>query len=126
MFSYKNGLVTNEKGKVLEVHDGQDLENRQVIVWNKHGGDSQQWDILYVDEQKPEPKKGEMSPKWGFIVERPFYIVSELKSNRHLTQLASDRFSIIKTPNGNTSQKFYFDQRTRTIRLVRNTGYSLE
>jgi hypothetical protein len=49
-----------------------------------------------------------------------------LKSNRHLTQLSSDRHSIIKTPNGNNSQKFYFDQRTRTIRLVRSTGYSLE
>jgi hypothetical protein len=67
-----------------------------------------------------------MSPKWGFIVERPFYIVSELKSNRHMTQLSSDRFSIIKTPNGNKSQKFYFDQRTRTIKQVRNSGLSLQ
>jgi len=67
-----------------------------------------------------------MSPKWGFIVERPFYIVSELKQNRHFTQLGSDKFGIIKTPNGNNSQKFYFDQKTRTIRMVRSTGYSLE
>jgi hypothetical protein len=125
MFRYKDGLIINEKGKVLEVHGGHDLENRGVIVWNKHNGISQQWDILYVDEQKPEPKKGEMSPKWGFIVERPFYIVSELKSNRHLTQLASNRFSIIKTPNGNNSQKFYFDQKTRTIKLIRYSNYSL-
>jgi len=81
---------------------------------------------VYVDEQKPEPTKGQMSPKWGFIVERPFYIISELKANRHLTQLNGDKHAIIKTPNGNNSQKFYFDQKTRTIRLVRNTGYSLE
>jgi len=67
-----------------------------------------------------------MSPKWGFIVERPFYIISEMKSNRHLTQLSSSRDAIIKTPNGNNSQKFYFDQKTRTIRMVRSTGYSLE
>jgi len=77
---------------------------------------------VYVDEQKPEPTKGQMSPKWGFIVERPFYIISEMKSNRHLTQLNGRHESIIKTPNGNKSQKFYFDQKTRTIRLVRNTG----
>ena len=85
MFRYKDGLIINEKGKVLDVHSGSDTENRQVIVWNKHNGLNQQWDIVYVDEAKPEPKKGEMSPKWGFIVERPFYIVSELKANRHLT-----------------------------------------
>jgi hypothetical protein len=126
MFRYKDGNIVNEKGKVLDVHSALDVENRQVIVWNKHNGLNQQWDIVYVDEQKPEPTKGQMSPKWGFIVERPFYIVSELKSNRHLTQLPSQRESIIKTPNGNKSQKFYFDQKTRTIKLVRNTGLSLE
>jgi len=110
----------------LDVHSGLDHENRQVIVWNKHNGLNQQWDIVYVDEAKPEPTKGQMSPKWGFIVERPFYIVSELKSNRHLTQLSASRDAIIKTPNGNNSQKFYFDQKTRTIVMVRHTSYSLE
>jgi hypothetical protein len=49
-----------------------------------------------------------------------------MKANRHITQLSSSRDVIIKTPNGNNSQKFYFDQKTRTIRMVRNTGYSLE
>jgi hypothetical protein len=67
-----------------------------------------------------------MSPKWGFIVERPFYIVSELKSNRHLTQISNFRYAMIKTPNGNKSQKFYFDQKSRTIKLMRHTSYSLK
>lgn len=126
MFKYKDGNIVNEKGKVLDVHSALDHENRQVIAWKKHNGLNQQWDIVYVDEAKPEPTKGQMSPKWGFIVERPFYIISELKSNRHLTQLSSSRNAIIKTPNGNNSQKFYFDQKTRTIKLVRSSSYSLE
>jgi hypothetical protein len=126
MFRYSGGNIINEKGKVIEVHGGHDLENRNVIVWNKHNGISQQWDIVYVDQQKAEPTKGQMSTKWGFIVERPFYIVSELDSNRHFTQLSGHRYAIIKTPNGNRSQKFYFDQRTRTIRTQWNTGYSLQ
>lgn len=125
MFRYNNGNIVNEKGKVLDVHSGLDMENRQVIMWNKHNGVNQQWDIVYVDEQKPEPKKGEMSPKWGFIVERPFYIVSEMKKNRHLTQLPSPGHAIIKTPNGNKSQKFYFDQKSRSIVRVQDTRYSL-
>jgi len=125
MFRYKDGNIVNEKGKVLDVHSALDIENRQVIVWNRHNGLNQQWDIVYVDEQKPEPKKGQMWPQWGFIVERPFYIVSELKKNRHFTQLNGEGFSIIKTPNANISQKFYFDQKTRTLRMVRDRRYSL-
>jgi len=58
MFRYKDGNIVNEKGKVLDVHSGLDVDNRQVIVWNRHNGLNQQWDIMYVDEQKPEPTKG--------------------------------------------------------------------
>jgi hypothetical protein len=46
------------KGKVLDVSGSIDAENRRVIAWNKHNGMNQQWDIIYVDEAKPEPKKG--------------------------------------------------------------------
>jgi hypothetical protein len=40
----------NEKGKVLDVSGGVDQEDRQIIVWNKHGKINQQWDIIYADE----------------------------------------------------------------------------
>jgi len=68
-----------------------------------------------------------MSPKWGFIVGRPFYIVSELKSNRHLTNLYGHQDSIIKYANGNKNQQFMFDQKTRTLLRVQNRqGWALE
>lgn len=103
MFKYnKDGNIVNTKGKVFDVSSALDAENRQVIAWNRHNGLNQQWDIVYVDEAKPEPKKGEMSPKWGFIVERPFYIVSQMKSNRYLSILNNN--AVIKTPNGQKSQ----------------------
>lgn len=126
MFRYNDANIVNEKGKVLEVQSGYDVENRNVYVQKKHNGISQQWDIIYVDEMKDEPTKGQMSEKWGFIVERPFYIISELKSNRHFTQLSVQHYAMIKTPNGNKSQKFYFDQKTRTIKTMWNSYYSLE
>jgi len=94
-------------------------------MWNKHGGDNQKWDIVYVDQAKPEPTKGQMSPKWGFIVERPFYIISEMKAKRHLTSLSSDKHAIIKYANGNKAQQYYFDQKSRSIKLVRNNKLSL-
>jgi len=84
MFTFKNNNIVNMKGKVFDVSGSIDEENRRVIAWNRHNGMNQQWDIIYVDEAKPEPKKGEMSPQWGFVVERPFYIVSQMKAHRYL------------------------------------------
>jgi len=50
MFRYKDGNIVNEKGKVLDVHSGLDVDGRQVIVWNKHNGINQQWDLIYVKD----------------------------------------------------------------------------
>lgn len=49
LFRYNNANIVNEKGKVLDVHSALDEENRQVIMWNKHNGLNQQWDIVYAD-----------------------------------------------------------------------------
>lgn len=125
MFRYINGNIVNEKGKVLDVHSGLDVQGRQIIMWKKHNGLNQQFDIMYVDEQKPPPKKGDMSNYWGFIIERPFYIISELPKHRHLTVIPSMRHAVIKTPNGNRNQKFYFEWATRSIKRVQDTRYSL-
>jgi hypothetical protein len=126
MFKYEDSHVINERGKAMDVSGGVDSDNRNIIMWNKHNGLNQQWDIVYVDEMKPEPKKGEMNDDFNLVVDRPFYIVSELKSKRHLTQLPGQRYSIIKTPNANKSQKFWWDQKTRTIRNYWDSSYSLE
>jgi hypothetical protein len=66
----------NEKGKVLEVQGNVDAENRNIEARNKHGRINQQWEIVYVDEWKGEPTKGELNEEIGLIVERDFYIVS--------------------------------------------------
>ena len=34
-------IVNPENGKVFDVHGGADQENRNAIVWNKHGGINQ-------------------------------------------------------------------------------------
>jgi hypothetical protein len=109
----------NDKGKVLDVQGGVDAENRQMIVWNKHGKINQQFDIIYVDEWPEEPKKGELNKDYGLIVERDFYVVSELSSHRYLDLLDNRRMSI-KTPNGRKSQIWYFHQQSLTIRTRLN------
>ena len=114
----------NEKGKVLDVHGAVDAQNRNVIVYNRHNKINQQWDIKYVDSMKPEPKKGELNADFGFYVERPFYLVSQMKNHRYLDMIG--RNLVIKTFNGFNSQKFFFDQRSKTVKSVKHRGWSFD
>jgi hypothetical protein len=40
----------NERGKVLDINGARDRENEQIILWKKHSGINQQWDVQYVDD----------------------------------------------------------------------------
>jgi hypothetical protein len=99
MFKYDGSIITNEHGKVLDIQGGVDAEQRNVIVWNKHGKINQQFDVVYADEWKGEPGKGEFNERFGLYVERDFYIVTEMASHRYL-DLINNRNFVIKTPNG--------------------------
>jgi hypothetical protein len=59
---------------------------------------SQKWTIVYVDEDKPEPKKGQYNQDFGLYVERPFYVESNLGSKRFLDLLGSN--IVIKARTG--------------------------
>jgi hypothetical protein len=119
MFNRDGNFVVNEKGKVLEVSGAADRENQNIIIQNKHGKKHQLWDIIYEDEWKEEPVKGEFSKDFGLYVERPFYIVSQLPSNKYL-DLINNRNMVIKTRNGRNTQLWYFDQRSKTIKTKLN------
>jgi hypothetical protein len=120
MFRVKDGaFLTNERGKVVEVTGGLDNENQNIVVGNKNGQVHQRWKIIYVDEYPNEPVKGELNKKFGLYVERPFYIITALKSNRYL-DLINNRNMVIKTPNGRNTQLWYFDQRSLTIKTKLN------
>jgi hypothetical protein len=99
MFRYESPFFINEKGKVMDVSGNVDAEQRNIIVWNKHGKLNQQWDLVYADEWKGEPGKGELNEDFGLYVERDFYIVTQLPSHRYL-DLINNRNMVIKTPNG--------------------------
>jgi hypothetical protein len=97
-----------------------DAENRNIQVHTKNNGINQQWDIVYTDEWKGEPKKGELNEDFGLYVERDFHVVTELKSNRYL-DLINNRNFVIKTPLfGRKTQIWYFHQQSLTIRTRYN------
>jgi len=123
LFKRQGEFVVNEKGKVLDVAGGVDNENRNIIVHQKHGKINQQWDIIYVDEWKGEPKKGELNEDFGLYVERDFHIVSQLSSNRYL-DLINNRNMVIKTSNTSKTQTWFFHQPSRTIRTRNGTNQS--
>ena len=119
MFRFQEGFVVNEKGKVVDVSGGLDVENRNIMVNTKHGKINQQWDVVYADEYPEEPKKGELNKDFGLYVDRDFYIVSKLPAHRYL-DLISNRDMVIKTPNGRKTQTWYFHQQSLTIRTRYN------
>jgi hypothetical protein len=114
MFRMKGAFLTNERGKVMDVHGAQDTENRDIIVWNRHGKINQQWDVIYADQWKRDPIKGELNKDFGLYVERPFYIVSRMGRGKYLDLIG--RNFVIKTRNGRTSQQWWFHQQSLTIK----------
>jgi len=119
LFRWQAPYMVNEKGKVLDVHSGKDEENRNIIVWKKHGGLNQQWDLIYADAYPDEAKKGELNKKFGLYVERTFYVVSQMSSHRYL-DIIDGRNIVIKTRNGRNTQEWYFHQTSWTIRSRSN------
>jgi hypothetical protein len=108
MFRMKGAYLTNEKGKVAWVQGDVDAESRHIYVANRKNHVSQQFDIIYADQWKRDPKKGELNKKFGLIVEKDFYIVSRMGKHRYLDAL--NRNFVIKTRNGRPDQKWWFHQ----------------
>lgn len=114
----------NSRGKVIEVAGGIDQENANIIVSTRTNKVNQQWTIVYVDEDKPEPKKGQYNQDFGFYVMRPFYIQSQTAGARFLTLMGSN--VVISAQTGEANQKFYFDQTTKTIKTAAQANRSLD
>jgi hypothetical protein len=75
--------------------------------------------------KKADPKKGELAAEHGLYVERPFYIVSQLKGARYLENTKAGNKIIIKKESGLDEQQWWFDYKNRVIRSKANSGYCL-
>jgi hypothetical protein len=124
MFTLKGDNIVNEKGKVLDVAGGLDNEGQNIIVYSSNNKINQRWTIVYVDEDKPEPKKGQYNQDFGLYVERPFYIESNLGSKRFLDLIGNN--VVIKSRTGYATQQFYFDQTSKTIKSVAQNRKSFD
>jgi hypothetical protein len=103
----------------LTVSGNRDEENRNIEVQNRGGQINQQWDIVYVDQWKGEPTRGQLNTDFGLFVERDFYVVSEMRTHKYL-DLINNRNFALKTANGRRTQVWYFHQQSLTIRTRYN------
>jgi hypothetical protein len=88
----------------------------------------QTWKIVYTDGIKggvtQYGKKGSMSREFGFKYMTYFYIVSKMREARVL-EVVGSRLVIKKLVKNRTSQQFYFDSVSKTIKCVAYTNKSL-
>ena len=103
LFKNQKGNIVNEKGKVIEVQGHLDRENQNIGILEKDNGLYQQWDVIYVDEMPKELKKGDTNTMFSLDVERPFFVVTTLESERYLDFIGNNM--VLKTPNSFPSQR---------------------
>jgi hypothetical protein len=107
----------------MDVSNGYDDENRDIVMYKQHGKINQQWDLVELSDWKQDPKKNEMNRDFGFKVDKDFHVVSTLGKGKYLDYLS--RNLVIKTQNGKRTQLWYFHQVSRTIRS-RNNNQSFD
>jgi len=107
--------------------NNQDIENKHITVNEKPDNRiAQEWDVVYADEWKGEPGKGELNEEYGLYIERPFYIQSAMKYHRYLEVINSSQM-VIKTPNSLKSQIWWFDQQSFTIKTkINNKSWDIK
>jgi hypothetical protein len=120
MFRLKDkNFITNEKGKVIAVDKGKDIEQANIIMEDRNGKIHQRFRVVYVDEYEEEPTKGQLNKKFGLFVERDFFVVSALPGGRYL-DLINNRNMVQKVRNGRRTQLWYFHQQSLTIKTRLN------
>jgi hypothetical protein len=102
----------------MDISGGIDAENRNLVVHGRHGRINQQFDLIYAENWREDPKKGQLNRYFGLYVERDFHIQSGLSAGRYIDILG--RNLVIKTQNGRKTQVFYFHRQSRTIRSKNN------
>jgi len=77
-----------------------------------------------MDEKKPAPGKG-LNKEFGFHINRPFLIVSQLYQERFVYYHPNSyAYTYNRTNKPNTRMSWYFDQGSKTIKTKAN-NYSL-
>jgi hypothetical protein len=67
-----------------------------------------------------------LNEEFGFHINRPFYLVSQLPFNRVLECIGATHLYIKRWRKNVTQQQFFFDEKTKTIRSKTWTNYAMQ
>jgi len=116
VFKYDNSQFINwTNNKVLDVTNSKDEEGNAVGVAGNTGKKNQKWQVLYVDQAAKTKTKG-LNDDFGFYINRPFYLVSELPFNRVAEMLGGTNMVLKRWRNAQRQQQFWFDEVSKTVR----------
>jgi hypothetical protein len=129
LFKYtgtKTGTFVNfrDEKRVLDT-DTKDIEGQPIGIKNFNGGSNQKWRVLYLDKAAKTETKG-LNEEFGFYINRPFYIVSELPFNRVAEMLGGTNMVLKRWRNNTRQQQFWFDEVSKTIRNNYWKNYCLD
>lgn len=68
--------MNSVNNKAIDVYAGKDDEGQNVIVYNKHNGLNQKWNIVYLDTAAKAKGKG-LNQQFGLFISRPFVLIPE-------------------------------------------------
>jgi hypothetical protein len=123
---YKGANFVNiQNNKVIDVSGGKDVEGQNVIVWKRHNGANQRWNIIYVDKSKKGPTSG-LDKDFGFHIGRLFYFRSRLPMGRIAEAVGTDVRLRRYTTGRVRQQTWKFDGVSKTIKTDYHRTYSLE
>jgi hypothetical protein len=88
---------------------------QKLQVFNRHNGANQRWKVLYLDKKAKAETKG-LNEEFGFHINRPFYMVSELPFNRVAECHGAANVWLKRWRNNVRAQQWYFDEITKTLR----------
>jgi hypothetical protein len=117
-------FINLSNNKVLDVSGGKDAEGQAVIVWGRHGKPNQRWRVQYTD-QVTQQTKG-MNEDFGFVCNKPFYIVSRLPMRRVAESIGANNITIRRWRKNQKMQQWTFNCADKTIRSNHWKNYAME
>jgi hypothetical protein len=126
LFKYdKSQFINWTNSKALSVDGSKDLEGQAVVVDGNKNRADQRWKVVYLDKAAKTETKG-LNEEFGFHINRPFYLVSELPFNRVAECIGANNIVLKRWRNNVTQQQFFFDEKSKTIRSKTWTNYAMD
>jgi len=98
---------------------------QKVQVHPRHNGANQRWKVLYLDKKAKTETKG-LNEEFGFHINRPFYIVSELPFNRVAEMHGNTQVTLRRWRNNTRQQQWWFDEVKKVVRNNYWKNYALD